>query len=703
MKARLLILLSGLAFGTAQAAIDPAETCEDKPLGAACWLQLANKPNCYIWNSSLQDDETANWTGRCRRQLANGPGQVTWFSSEWEGASRWDADTSGRLKAGKAEGTIITRNPNGDVAEMPYVEGEIHGTVNWKLANGDVQKIPYVNGKIHGTAFLRNANGVVRIIPHVEGERHGTEIEHKGDGPPLGYEIKTPYVDGKRHGTQIWREANGDVIETPYVEGEIHGIKVTREADGDVIEDPYVHGINHGTEIRRKGNGDVIETPYVEGERHGIQIERDADGDVIETPYVEGEIHGTRIQRLADGDVTETPYVEGKIHGTVIHTFASGDVIEAPYVEGERGETSTLRRANGQASQGPYWFPIDGRPDCYATAQPQVFNTTPATWTGACKAGFATGSGLLTWRSVCCDQTWETTIADGYPQGPVVIHRVNRVNNIIGGESATIESTAIAGRLTGQTKISKPNSTEQGRMVNGQRSGKWTSRGTDSDGEEWTEESFYAGGKRQGSSTKRMNDGTTIRTPYRNGKPHGKIVGHFPETDTRAEGTHEDPYVDGVNHGTEIWQFSNGYFHRIPWVNGERHGTEVERSRDGNVTEIDWENGQFIACRSTNGGTEEINGIWEERECRKIGANSWPNLGLVVEDVPEGARVIRSTGPAADSGIRTGDIITRIHLQTVEGARSISEIDKTLPKGQLVSVAIVRGGATTFVAMKVPD
>lgn len=64
-----LIVFCGLPFGTPQAAIDLAKTCEGKAEGADCWLELANKPGCHIWNNHLNADEAANWTGQCKGGL----------------------------------------------------------------------------------------------------------------------------------------------------------------------------------------------------------------------------------------------------------------------------------------------------------------------------------------------------------------------------------------------------------------------------------------------------------------------------------------------------------------------------------------------------------------------------------------------------------------------------------------------------------
>ena len=98
---------------------------------------------------------------------------------------------------------------------------------------------------------------------------------------------------------------------------------------------------------------------------------------------------------------------------------------------------------------------------------------------------------------------------------------------------------------------------------------------------------------------------------------------------------------------------------------------------------------------------------------RQSAPNEPSSLGLVLEEVPEaalsrfnlkgGVRVVQSTGPAADSGIRAGDVITRLNHQTVENREGFRKVAKTLPKGRRVPVLIVRGGVQTFVPLNVPE
>jgi len=47
-----------------------------KEVGTAGWVETANQPGCYLWNSSLQRDETVTWTGGCVDGRGSGDGEM---------------------------------------------------------------------------------------------------------------------------------------------------------------------------------------------------------------------------------------------------------------------------------------------------------------------------------------------------------------------------------------------------------------------------------------------------------------------------------------------------------------------------------------------------------------------------------------------------------------------------------------------------
>ena len=68
--------------GSWGAAAGPWPTCAGMDKGAECWLELAGRPGCHIFDDSYDPPETATGSGACRDGFAVGQG--TW---EWENAS----------------------------------------------------------------------------------------------------------------------------------------------------------------------------------------------------------------------------------------------------------------------------------------------------------------------------------------------------------------------------------------------------------------------------------------------------------------------------------------------------------------------------------------------------------------------------------------------------------------------------------------
>ena len=109
------------------------ETCAGKPEGATCWMQVYQRPGCYVRNQGLELGATVTWTGECAGGVAQGAGTLTWT---WGGIHRTD---TGRVVDGRPHGHWVLRYPN--------QESSPHG---WDVLEG-----PYVNGMAHGHWLLR--------------------------------------------------------------------------------------------------------------------------------------------------------------------------------------------------------------------------------------------------------------------------------------------------------------------------------------------------------------------------------------------------------------------------------------------------------------------------------------------------------------------------------------------------------------------
>ena len=242
-----------------------AQTCEGKPKGSECWMELANQPGCHVWNSNLRPDVTVTWTAECAESLAQGRGTLKWVSD----GGKKTTESSGRLESGKHHGRWRIRYWNGHVNEGPYEQGRRHGkwVIQWADDGGNLSgnqmEGPYVEGKIQGLWTARWTDGAIE---------------------------KRPYVDGKMHGQVTGRNADGDAWEVSFVEGKKQGQFTRRTAEGKVSrEGSYVADQKHGAWTEWAWTG-----IYVEGKKHGRWVKRNNDGQIVEQgSYVEGKKDGT--------------------------------------------------------------------------------------------------------------------------------------------------------------------------------------------------------------------------------------------------------------------------------------------------------------------------------------------------------------------------------------------------------------------------
>ena len=148
------------------------ETCAGKPVGSECWMEIANRPGCHLWNPGLAAGAMVTWSGECSAGYAQGSGTVRWLYND--GQQTWE----GAYVDGKRHGTWVVQESDGDIAEGFYVNGQRQGIWTWWFTNGNVLESPFVNDEENGTEIecRRNPGDVIAwLMPHVNGEQTGTE------------------------------------------------------------------------------------------------------------------------------------------------------------------------------------------------------------------------------------------------------------------------------------------------------------------------------------------------------------------------------------------------------------------------------------------------------------------------------------------------------------------------------------------------
>ena len=122
----------------------PVMECAEQPKGAKRWMELANQPECYVWNDGLQPDAPVTWTGGCAGGLAQRTGTLTWILD----SDKKTMEGTGLLQDGKKHGGWVICWPNGDVSEGLFVQGKKHGL--WVIRNedGSVREVIYENGRL---------------------------------------------------------------------------------------------------------------------------------------------------------------------------------------------------------------------------------------------------------------------------------------------------------------------------------------------------------------------------------------------------------------------------------------------------------------------------------------------------------------------------------------------------------------------------
>ena len=192
-------------------------TCAGKSEGTACWMELANHPQCYLWNPNLQSGATATWTAECRNGFAQGTGTIQWTYDAGEQSWR------GLLEDGKKEGDWVEEFDDGTIHMGPYVAGEREGDWVVRFADGRVTEGLYVDSHMRGNWVIRFPDGGVHVGPYVQYESSWFQ-----------------------EGQWVSRFANGDSMEGRMVAGERVGTWAYRFRDGTRCQVWYENGVTTG-------------------------------------------------------------------------------------------------------------------------------------------------------------------------------------------------------------------------------------------------------------------------------------------------------------------------------------------------------------------------------------------------------------------------------------------------------------------------
>ena len=208
----------------------PEDTCNGKPVGSSCWMELANRPQCYVWNENPKKDETATWSGSCSGGVATGEGTLT-FARIVADSIRRHQTVTGRLRKGKYDdGRFIVRDSDGDYMDVSRVDGERHGRFVVRRSDGSTEEGPYLNGERHGRWIIRDSYGRKKEGPYVNGSKHGHWVHTRDKnadpyfvGSAFVFFAEGPFVNGKKHGQWVWKHTNGYILKGSCFEGNATG------------------------------------------------------------------------------------------------------------------------------------------------------------------------------------------------------------------------------------------------------------------------------------------------------------------------------------------------------------------------------------------------------------------------------------------------------------------------------------------------
>ncbi len=147
------LLLAAAPAPAAGQNFDPGDnSCDGKAEDSACWMEIANHPQCYLWSHGLQLTQSVTWSGTCRAGLADGRGTATWTTEIDERIVFETGVMLGGHRRGQWVEVVIT----GDEGEVtlskgPYgADGERTG--NWirRWSDSEIGEGTFVDGEWQG-------------------------------------------------------------------------------------------------------------------------------------------------------------------------------------------------------------------------------------------------------------------------------------------------------------------------------------------------------------------------------------------------------------------------------------------------------------------------------------------------------------------------------------------------------------------------
>ena len=165
--------------------ITPANTCGGKAKGDSCWMALADRPECYVWNPYLQPDEIVTWSATCAGKTAQGEGTLTWAVADGD-SSKVIRTSTGRLRYGKFDGHWVIRHKS------------VHGG-SWEY------EVHYENARKQGNWVMRNPDGRITFEgTYVDDVEHGIFVWRSFHQGRMIEGSKGEYVHGKSEGTWLY-------------------------------------------------------------------------------------------------------------------------------------------------------------------------------------------------------------------------------------------------------------------------------------------------------------------------------------------------------------------------------------------------------------------------------------------------------------------------------------------------------------------